>query len=213
MKSQNVLLATCFLIFFLSCNKKKNAVKEPVDSASPVISLKGAQVDSIGLDTEYDEPGFTVTDDFDQTLESKVKISGTVNTKSPGLYTLKYDVSDAAGHAAVQRVRYVQVINQAWMLGGDWLVKSFCINLSLGDYTTAVTVSDTTNGKIYVNPLLTIGSVAGHVNDSNIIFDTIRKINFSGTGVVKDSKKEMIFYTNTHHSGHAYTCTCTLTKQ
>ena len=42
--------------------------------------------------------GATATDNEDGSLTSKIKMTGTVNTKKAGTYTITYSVSDKAGN-------------------------------------------------------------------------------------------------------------------
>ena len=77
-----------------------------VDTTPPVITLLGE--DSIEITTEqtFSDPGATATDDTDGTVE--VVVNGTVGSE-PGVYTLTYTATDAAGNSS-QATRTVRVL-------------------------------------------------------------------------------------------------------
>ncbi|AXN37941.1 immunoglobulin-like domain-containing protein [Peribacillus butanolivorans] len=67
--------------------------KITIDSTKPVIS--GAKDKTISHNSEFNpKTGVTAKDNLDGSLTSKIKITGTVNTKKKGTYTLKYTVTD-----------------------------------------------------------------------------------------------------------------------
>lgn len=81
-----------------------------VDTTKPVIVLKGLNPMTIYVGQVYTEPGATATDNYDGDISSKVVITGTVNTATPGANTLTYNVSDISGNAAVTVTRTVNVV-------------------------------------------------------------------------------------------------------
>ena len=80
-----------------------------VDTASPVITLIGEATVRVEVGGAYEELGVTAKDSVDGNLTSKVKVTGKVDVKKVGEYQLKYTVSDAAGNAAVEKIRTVLV--------------------------------------------------------------------------------------------------------
>jgi hypothetical protein len=70
------------------------------DTTKPVIKIKGNNPDTVGLDTvgAYVDSGATATDDGKAIAISKV--SGTVDLKTIGSYTLTYTASDTSGNVA-----------------------------------------------------------------------------------------------------------------
>ncbi|TYA52278.1 immunoglobulin-like domain-containing protein [Formosa maritima] len=79
------------------------------DTTAPVITLNGVSTINLFVGDTYTELGATATDNIDGNLTSSIVITGTVNTASAGTYTRYYNVSDAAGNAATQRVRTIVV--------------------------------------------------------------------------------------------------------
>ncbi|MCP4332442.1 MAG: DUF5011 domain-containing protein, partial [Gammaproteobacteria bacterium] len=78
-----------------------------LDQGLPTITLLGSSTVDIELGTPYNDAGSNVTDNVDTGLVATV--SGGVNTDVVGLYLLTYNVSDAAGNAAIAVVRSVNV--------------------------------------------------------------------------------------------------------
>jgi hypothetical protein len=82
------------------------------DATPPVITLTGANPQTIQVGSAYVELGATATDavDDDATLTAAIVIDASaVNTGAAGNYTVTYDVTDAAGNAAVTVSRTVTV--------------------------------------------------------------------------------------------------------
>ena len=61
------------------------------------------------MNEAYSEPGFTATDTRDGDITHRVVVGGSVDSTQVGVYTLTYDVSDAADNAADQVIRTVTV--------------------------------------------------------------------------------------------------------
>lgn len=68
------------------------------DKESPKINLKGASNIILYVGDKYTEPGYTVTDNYDSSLESKVNISGELDTNKVGSYKLVYTVTDSSNN-------------------------------------------------------------------------------------------------------------------
>jgi hypothetical protein len=89
------------------------------DTTPPVIELNGATSVSVAWGSSYTDEGATATDDVDSVVT--VMPSGAVNTSKPGVYTITFDATDAAGNAATQVVRTVTVSAPSSTTGGDGL--------------------------------------------------------------------------------------------
>ena len=79
-----------------------------LDLEAPIISLIGDNPLILQLNDTFNDPGATVTDNYDGT--SNIVGVGTVNTSIPGSYTLTYNASDSSGNSNVI-TRTVQVQN------------------------------------------------------------------------------------------------------
>ena len=76
---------------------------------SPVITLEGANPQSIELGTDYSELGATATDNIDGDITNNIVIDASnVDVDTVGDYTVTYNVSDAAGNPADEVTRTVQ---------------------------------------------------------------------------------------------------------
>ena len=69
-----------------------------IDDVKPEINLLGEEEMIIDYGSNYKEPYFTATDNYDGDIKNKVKIKGKVNTKRSGTYKLTYKVSDSSGN-------------------------------------------------------------------------------------------------------------------
>ena len=70
------------------------------DNTPPLITLNGPPTMTIILGGTYTEQGATANDNIDGNLTNNIVITGSVDTSSPGTYTLSYTASDAAGNTA-----------------------------------------------------------------------------------------------------------------
>lgn len=68
------------------------------DIIPPTITLKGKEEVSIELNSEYKDEGCTAKDNIDGDITDKVVITGEVNTKKEGTYTINYKVQDDSGN-------------------------------------------------------------------------------------------------------------------
>ena len=64
------------------------------DPIPPELNLEGKTTIILELGTEYTEPGFTANDNCDGDLTEKVEVTGEVDIKKVGTYTLTYTVKD-----------------------------------------------------------------------------------------------------------------------
>ncbi|MFD2822446.1 immunoglobulin-like domain-containing protein [Lacinutrix iliipiscaria] len=92
-----------------AANQVTRTVIVSADTIAPVITLNGASTINLNVGDTYTEQGATATDNIDGDLTSSIVIAGTVNTAIAGSYSVTYNVSDAAGNAATEVVRTVNV--------------------------------------------------------------------------------------------------------
>ncbi len=81
-----------------------------IDTTPPIITLNGDAHITLDAGSSYLDPGATAIDDVDGDISSRISVSGNVDTTTPGSYQITYNVSDAAGNAAEEAVRTVQII-------------------------------------------------------------------------------------------------------
>lgn len=102
MKKQLIKISLFLLVIsgvFVAC-------KDDADTTAPVITLNGANPQSLEMLTAYAEAGATANDDQDGNITSSIVIDATeIDNKLPASYEVHYNVSDAAGNATdVHRV-------------------------------------------------------------------------------------------------------------
>lgn len=78
------------------------------DPVPPVLTLKGESDYELPAGTEFEEPGYTASDNCDGDLTDKVTVTGSVNSFALGTYELTYEVEDAY-HNRVTATRKVTV--------------------------------------------------------------------------------------------------------
>jgi hypothetical protein len=133
------------------------------DITAPEITLNGNASIDVVEGIAYTESGATVTDNFDSGLT--VTIGGdTVNTSTVAAYVVTYNVSDAAGNAATQVTRTVNVI-----------ANNIPVITLLGDATTNINEGDTYSD---------LGATASDNEDGNLTGSivTVNNVNASTTG-------------------------------
>lgn len=79
------------------------------DQTAPVINLIGESSVTVNIGETYTDAGASATDNVDGDLTASIIESGSVDTSNLGIYTLRYNVSDAAGNDAVEVTRSVSV--------------------------------------------------------------------------------------------------------
>lgn len=79
------------------------------DRTKPVITLLGANPDSVEIGYNYVDPGATALDNVNGNISANIIRTGNVNTTTFGSFQLYYDVKDSSGNAADQKVRTVKV--------------------------------------------------------------------------------------------------------
>ncbi len=72
------------------------------DTEAPVLSLEGDTELYIKVGGQYDEPGYTASDNADGDVTDRVTVENNVNCEIAGVYEVRYTVSDAAGNTATQ---------------------------------------------------------------------------------------------------------------
>jgi hypothetical protein len=80
-----------------------------VDEVAPEITLLGANPATVTQGNAYGDAGATATDGTDGNITGNIVTNSNVNVNTIGSYSVTYDVSDAAGNAASQVVRTVNV--------------------------------------------------------------------------------------------------------
>ena len=80
-----------------------------IKAEAPVINLLGETEVSLELGSIYTDAGATAVDNIDGDITSSIEIVNNVDINTVGTYTVTYNVSDAAGNAAIPVLRQVMV--------------------------------------------------------------------------------------------------------
>lgn len=79
-----------------------------VNPDAPILTLEGGQTCFIMAGEQFSEPGYVATDLRDGDLSANVIVSGDVDGNIPGIYTLKYTISNSVGMDTTrERIIYV----------------------------------------------------------------------------------------------------------
>lgn len=127
---------TAGTLVFTGCSKD--------DVTAPVVTLVGGDQTIIVGVGSYTELGATATDDKDGSITPTM--TGTVDTKVVGVYTVTYSATDAAGNTG-EATRTVTVRNEADIYAGEYN----CTDLdfgSLSPWKQTVTASPSKNNVV-----------------------------------------------------------------
>ncbi|GGH44979.1 DUF5011 domain-containing protein [Dyadobacter endophyticus] len=108
-KGLKLILTALTLFAAFSCEEDK--VTEGISTITyyPIITLKGEQWNVVKAGAAFTDPGAGAKEG-DKDIE--VKVTGTVDTKTPGVYTIQYDAVNKDGYSSTE-YRYVGVISSA----------------------------------------------------------------------------------------------------
>lgn len=207
---------------FVACNKEDETPTPttPADTTAPVITMLGASKDTVVLNSTYSDPGFTANDNVDGNITANVVVSGALNMNQVGDYTRKYNVSDAAGNAAVEVTRKIHVRNEAWYLEGSYSANPNCGSTPSSVYNTNIAVSTTQNKVFSFSTLqsnytgLTPTATLGASSQFTLTSLSGNGAGFSGSGQVL-TNGNLILSSYIQQPGviGGYFCTSTLTPQ
>ena len=124
------------------------------DTTPPVITLNGDATVDLNVGDSYTEAGATATDDTDGDISGNIVVGGdTVDTSVAGTYIVTYNVSDAAGNAATEVTRTVNVIafDDGLLTNGDFENGSAPWILGVDDAAAAPVTTENGNSFYSVN--------------------------------------------------------------
>ena len=108
----------------------------PEDNTPPAITLLGDEIIDLIVGESFTDPGATATDDVDGDISANIVVGGdAVDPNTVGTYTITYNVSDAAGNAAPEVTRTVNV-NPAPVLDVNLAIDPVSSSATQGDNFT-----------------------------------------------------------------------------
>lgn len=130
-----------------------NIVAIIIDVTPPVITLNGNATINLNVGATYTDLGATATDDIDGSVTTNIVVVGVdqVDVNTVGTYAITYNVSDAAGNAAVQVTRTVNIVDTTPPV--ITLTGNTTINKTVGETYTdqGATATDDIDGVITAN--------------------------------------------------------------
>ena len=93
---------------FAFINKSVKRTVHVLDNVKPDLVLNGSNELFLGLDEEYEEPGFSANDNYDGDLTDKVLVEGKVDNSKEGIYEIKYSVKDSSDNTR-EVIRKIEV--------------------------------------------------------------------------------------------------------
>lgn len=94
--------------YLFSTGKIYRTVKVVADDG-PSITLVDGETITVSMGDTFEEPGYTAKDNLGKSLTDQVEVSGTVDTRNVGTYTLTYTVTDEEGCTTTEE-RTVEVV-------------------------------------------------------------------------------------------------------
>jgi hypothetical protein len=221
MKKQLVFLTailTTGALVFTACNKE--------DETAPVITLVGSETVNVDFKGTYTDEGATATDDEDGDITDLIDVENDVNTNSAQSYHVHYNVSDAAGNAADEVTRNVNVVIKGSHMVGTYNVVDAVTGGATSNYTDNITASGVDanrifvqefgwyeNGDVYFDISGTNGTVVTLPSQQVMCGDPAALRTFVGTGTISANGNTItISYTETTGST-SVTGTETYTRQ
>ena len=121
------------------------------DTTVPVITLNGQSSISLTVGDTYTEQGATANDNVDGNLTNNIVINGSVDTSSPGTYTVTYTVNDASNNTSLI-ARTITVQDSTANTS-----QAFTINVSANNASNYILNGTDRNGQVSGNdPTVTI---------------------------------------------------------
>lgn len=115
------------------------------DKKAPEITLNGDAEMTVEAGSEFSDPGYTATDNYDGDLTDKVSVTGAVDTSKPGDYEIKYSVADSSkNEGEVKRTVHVTdtTAPQIKLSGDDFVSVKKVINTVIRDIRQQTTVTE-----------------------------------------------------------------------
>ena len=152
---KNLLIV--FTIFSLTaCTSSDDAT----DTAAPIISLLGTNPVDVFIGKTYTDAGASASDAEDGDITANIETVNSVDPSIAGTYAVTYNVSDAAGNAATEVTRTVNVISIEQVIIGNWIVQ---FTDSEGSYNSRITIIESGEMSAYTEATLSNGDVMSSI--------------------------------------------------
>jgi hypothetical protein len=119
---------------------------------------------SIAKGSTFVDPGATATDNVDGNLTASIVVTGNVNTATLGVYTLTYNVVDAAGNPADAVTRNVTVTPETGVDDNSDAMaliyavdRTVYVNIPVLNGNATLSISNILGSRVYQTDRLTLG--------------------------------------------------------
>lgn len=192
------------------------------DLLAPVITLEGANPDSVALGDAYTEPGATAEDVEDGTISTiEVDVSA-LDENTVGSYDITYSATDEAGNVGTA-TRTINVYAEASDYAGTYDVHEDCGPDGEFDYSATVAAS-ATSGQVIITNLGDFSPAAvvemtfsGPTGSDLAIDDSDGGLDFTGDGALDmgttTAMEFTVTYTTIEPGVDTFNCVATFTKQ
>lgn len=134
-----------------------------VDNSAPVIKLLGSNVYTMLVNEEYNDAGVLVVDNSNEELSGNVIVESNVNVFTPGIYKVKYTVSDNSGNQAVAYrtvvVKYSYSSNTNSVLSNRFTNNGISLSgmVNVGNFKYQMMLKNKDNGNENIADLVSTG--------------------------------------------------------
>ena len=155
-----------------------------VDTTKPVISLNGSATVTIEVGTAYTDAGATVTDNYDSGLTASVD-PNTLDTSTPGEYTLTYTAIDSSSNEAIPVTRLVEVLDSqspVITLSGSTTIT---IEAGTNFVEPGFSATDSNDGDLSSNVIISGSVDSSNLGTYNLTYDVSDSSGNSATTVTR----------------------------
>lgn len=109
---------------YLFFNVNKTVDINVIDNTKPIITLNGNTEVKVCPNTDYNEEGYTASDNYDGDITNSVVVTSNLDTNKLGTYNIKYEAIDTSGNKA-EVSRTIHVINKPSYYGNGIIYLTF----------------------------------------------------------------------------------------
>lgn len=150
------------------------------DTEAPVITLLGDAEMMLTVGDSFTDPGATALDNKDGDISANITVTGTVDAATVATYTLAYNVSDAAGNAAVEMTRTV-IVSESTGDGTEPTAAAPVPTVDASDVISIYSDSYTAVADVNINPDWGQGTQVSEVDIASNMALKYAALNYQGT--------------------------------
>jgi Domain of unknown function (DUF5011) len=206
------LFAVAIVLLTLATGCKKE------DVTAPIITLSATSI-TFPAGGTYTAPTATATDDVDGDITSKITISDSVDTNTPGIYTLVYSAADKAGNVGSATLTVTVTLTRDFVLG-NYATTTTCTSYPYNTVASTTTFQAGSTGTKFFISLFYFngGTLTCTLSGNSVTVDAGQNPNpigdgVSGTGTFGAGGKSLVMnYTFQPNGGAPVSCSVTYSK-